>query len=73
MISLCSSGGILNFKMKAYKKNYLKYFNYKENDQVISEITGSIAHDIHHIDARGMGGSHGEEALKKDHPSNLIA
>ena len=59
--------------MKKYKRNYLEAFNYSEGDQILSEITGTLAHDIHHIQARGMGGSHGKAGEEKDHADNLIA
>lgn len=54
--------------MKKYKKNYLDAFNYSEGDQILSEITGTLAHDIHHIHARKSGGS-----KELDEADNLIA
>lgn len=43
--------------MKKHTKIYLNYFGYGEQDYIPSELSGKKANDIHHIDARGMGGS----------------
>lgn len=51
-----------------YKKIYCDYFGYGEHDIIKSEISNKPAHDIHHIDSRGMGGSN-----KKDIIENLMA
>jgi hypothetical protein len=51
-----------------YKKIYLLAFGFDESDWIPCEVCQKTAVDIHHIDARGMGGSN-----KKDHPSNLMA
>ena len=40
-----------------YKQNYFDYFGYKEGDFIACEVCGATAVDIHHIKARGMGGS----------------
>jgi len=56
-----------NLKMKKHTKIYFDYFNYDISDFVPCETCGSKAIDIHHIDARGMGGSN------KDHIDNLMA
>jgi hypothetical protein len=53
-----------------HKKIYLEYFGFKEGDFVPSEISGKPATDIHHIDARGMGG---DPQGKKDVIENLMA
>lgn len=53
--------------MKKHTKIYLDYFNYDVSDFVPCETCGSKAVDIHHIDARGMGGS------EKDNINNLMA
>ena len=54
--------------MQNYIKLYLKFFDYKIPSDAISEISGQIAVDVHHIQARGMGGS-----KSKDTILNLIA
>lgn len=54
--------------MKNHVKIYLDYFGYQEGDFIPSEISGEMAVDIHHIEARGMGGS-----KKKDVIENLMA
>ena len=38
----------------------MDHFGYDETDFIPCEITGKIANDIHHIDARGMGGDPNE-------------
>jgi len=43
--------------MKAYTKNYLKFFGYTTADFIACELCGAKAVDIHHIRARGMGGT----------------
>ena len=53
-----------------YKKTYFEYFGYDESDPPICEISGKIAVDIHHIQARGMGGSKKKSIHKID---NLMA
>lgn len=42
--------------MKKHTRLYYRFFGYDISDVVISEITGQVAVDINHIDARGMGG-----------------
>jgi len=51
--------------MQKYQKVYLEYFNYGEQDYIPSEISGSLAVDIHHIILKSAGG--------KDEIGNLIA
>lgn len=53
--------------MKSHTKLYLSYFSYDLNDFIPCEICGAKAVDIHHIEARGMGGSN------KDAIENLMA
>ena len=43
--------------MKKHVKIYLDYFDYDESDFIPCEVCGFRATDIHHIEARGMGGS----------------
>jgi len=54
--------------MKKHTKVYFKYFGYDISDFIPCEICGQKAVDIHHIDARGMGGS-----KSKDEINNLMA
>ena len=54
--------------MKKYIKIYMDYFEYEEQDFIPSEISGKKATDIHHIEARGMGGSKNKDCIE-----NLIA
>ena len=53
--------------MKNHLKVYLKEMNYHETDFIPCEMCGRQAVDIHHIDARGMGGS-----KEKDFIENLM-
>jgi len=43
--------------MRKHTKIYLKYFGYDISDFIPCEMCGGKAVDIHHIHARGMGGS----------------
>lgn len=54
--------------MKNHTKVYLKYFGFKIPQDCFCEICGNYANDIHHINARGMGGS-----KEKDKIENLMA
>lgn len=54
--------------MKRHTKAYMEFFGYDTSDFIPCEICGAKAVDIHHIEARGMGGS-----KNKDHPVNLMA
>lgn len=54
--------------MKTHTKIYLDYFGFDEYSFVSCEVCGKMAVDIHHIDARGMGGS-----KTKDYIENLQA
>lgn len=56
--------------MQKHTKIYLDYFGKDEGDFVGCEICGSPANDIHHIEARGMGG---DPQGKKDVIENLQA
>ena len=50
--------------MIKYKKIYCDAFGYTEGDFIPSELSGSVAVDLHHINGRGKG---------KDVVENLIA
>lgn len=54
--------------MKKHTKIYLSYFGYDQSDFIPCEMCGSQSVDIHHIKARGMGGS-----KKLDNIFNLMA
>ncbi len=54
--------------MKKHVKIYMSFFGYCQYDFIPCEICGARAVDIHHIDARGMGGS-----KYKDTVDNLMA
>lgn len=43
--------------MKKHVKVYLDHFGYGAEDFIPCEVCSSRAVDIHHIEARGMGGS----------------
>ena len=53
--------------MIKYKKVYLKYFGYGEQDYIPCEVCGFEAVDVHHIYPKGMGGS-----KTKDNIENLM-
>jgi len=55
---------------KRHTRIYLHYFGYDESDFIPCELCGSRATDIHHIDARGMGG---DPRGDKDRIENLMA
>jgi len=54
--------------MKAYQKNYLEHFGYDKCDTIYCEVCSSVAQDLHHIKARGMGGS-----KLRDNIENIMA
>jgi predicted restriction endonuclease len=53
--------------MKKHTKIYFEHYGYDISDFIPCEICGTKAVDIHHIDARGMGGTN------KDNINNLMA
>jgi hypothetical protein len=54
--------------VRNHTKIYLEYFSFDVSDFIPCEICSSPAQDIHHIEARGMGGS-----KLKDNIENLQA
>ena len=54
--------------MKNHTKVYLNHFGYTGEDFICCEVCGARAVDIHHIEARGMGGT-----KKADTIENLMA
>lgn len=54
--------------MKNHTKIYLKEMNYHQTDWIPCEMCGQTAVDIHHIEARGMGGSKDKDVIE-----NLMA
>ena len=53
--------------MVNHKKVYITFFNLDTCDHILCTNCGQVAVDIHHIYARGMGGS------EKDYIENLVA
>lgn len=56
--------------MKPHTKIYLNYFGFQIPQDCFCEVCGSPAVDVHHIEARGMGG---DPQGKKDVIENLQA
>jgi hypothetical protein len=56
--------------MKSHTKIYMQYFGYGMEEFIPCECCGSRAVDIHHINARGMGG---DPTKSKDVIENLMA
>lgn len=54
--------------MKKHTKTYFDYFGYDLSSWIPCEMCGQKAVDIHHIEARAMGGS-----KTKDNIENLMA
>jgi hypothetical protein len=54
--------------VKKHTKIYLDYFGYDVSDFVPCELCGQKAVDVHHIKARGMGGSKTRDVI-----DNLMA
>jgi 5-methylcytosine-specific restriction endonuclease McrA len=54
--------------MKPHTKIYMNHFGYDISDFIPCEVCGKKAIDIHHVEARGLGGS--KEA---DNIENLMA
>lgn len=54
--------------MQKHTKIYLKFFGYDTSDFIPCEICDARAQDIHHIKARGMGGSKDKDVIE-----NLMA
>lgn len=50
--------------MKKHVKIYLDYFGYGIEDFIACEVCGQKAVDIHHIEARGMGGTKKEDVIE---------
>jgi 5-methylcytosine-specific restriction endonuclease McrA len=50
--------------MKKHTKIYFDYFGYDQNSWIPCEMCGQTANDIHHIEARGMGGSKTKDIIE---------
>jgi 5-methylcytosine-specific restriction endonuclease McrA len=50
--------------MKKHTMIYLKHFGYDISDFIPCEVCGTTAIDIHHIEARGMGGSKEKDVIE---------
>ena len=48
---------IVKRRLQKHTQIYFEYFGYDESSFIECEVCGSPANDIHHIEARGMGGS----------------
>lgn len=55
-------------KLKKHTKIYFQHFGYTPGDFIPCEVCGAVANDIHHIQARGMGGSKTSDRIE-----NLMA
>lgn len=51
--------------MKKHVKNYMKYYDYAQDDIILCEVCFSQAVDLHHIIYKSQGGS--------DNVDNIIA
>jgi len=49
--------------MKKHTQIYLQGMGYKTSDFVPCEVCGCQAVDVHHIEARGMGGSNDKDTI----------
>lgn len=50
--------------MQKHTQIYLQGMGYKKTDFIPCEVCGSQAVDIHHIQARGMGGSNVKDTIE---------
>jgi len=50
--------------MRKHTQIYLQGMKYKKTDFIPCEVCGSQAVDIHHIEARGMGGSKDKDTIE---------
>lgn len=68
LFALIQKKNVKTGHMKKHTRLYLDEMNYDETDFIPCEVCGVKATDIHHIDARGMGGS-----KTSDYIENLMA
>ena len=50
--------------MQKHTLNYLQGMGYKKTDFIPCEVCGSQAVDVHHIEARGMGGTNEKDTIE---------
>jgi hypothetical protein len=50
--------------MKKHTLKYLSHFNYSLEDYMPCEVCGNRAIDVHHIEARGMGGTSQKDEIE---------
>lgn len=50
--------------MKKHTKIYFEFFDFDNYDYIPCEVCASPAVDIHHIEARGMGGSKTKDVIE---------
>ena len=49
--------------MKKHTKIYMDYFGYDISDFIPCEVCGAKCQDVHHVDIKGMGGSHLQDRI----------
>jgi 5-methylcytosine-specific restriction endonuclease McrA len=50
--------------MRKHTKIYMDYFGYGKEDFISCEVCGKRGVDVHHINARGMGGSKEKDTIE---------
>ena len=50
--------------MQRHTLNYLQGMGFDTSDTILCEVCGKVAVDIHHINARGMGGSNTADVIE---------
>ena len=51
-------------QMKKHTQKYMNHFGYDISDFIPCEVCGHTAVDIHHIEARGMGGTKDADVIE---------
>lgn len=54
--------------MQKHTLNYMQGMGFDSSDTILCEVCGKVAVDLHHINARGMGGS-----KERDNLENIMA
>jgi len=49
--------------MKTHTKIYMDYFGFDVSDFIPCEVCGAKCQDVHHVESRGMGGSHLQDRI----------
>jgi len=50
--------------MKLYTKIYMDHFGYDISSFIDCEVCGKVGNDLHHIEARGMGGTTTKDVIE---------